>query len=77
MPSKIDYISLGIVFLFILYILYILYKPKVKRCLNCNVWNHIDAVSKCKRLCKEDNKTFSGKWTLNKNNPNESSCECE
>lgn len=78
MPLKNNY-SIGIVFtiLFILYILYISYKPKIKRCLNCNVWNHRDAVSKCERVCKENNKTFSGKWSLNKENPKESLCECE
>ena len=73
-----SYFNLVFTLLFFLYILYILYKqPKVKRCLDCNIWNHIDAISKCKRICKEDNKTFSGKWSINKEKPKESLCECE
>jgi hypothetical protein len=78
MPSKYNYFTIGIVvvILFIVYILYILYRSKVRVCVDCNVWNHIDAKSKCKRICEENNKTFSGKWSLNKKNPKESLCEC-
>ena len=33
----------------------------IKKCTDCNVWNHVDARAKCERLCKESNLTYSGK----------------
>lgn len=46
---------------------------KSKKCTDCNVWNHLDTKSKCERLCKENNLSYSGKSTkIN----NELHCNC-
>lgn len=49
-------------------------------CKNCNIWNHVDARTKCHNICQKAdiNKpyNFTGKWKNNPNKPQDSNCQC-
>ena len=75
----------------ILYIIYINYPnnkqlPQYKRitigapCKNCNIWNHVDANTKCNVICQKAdiNKPykFTGKWVNIDNKSQDSICQC-
>lgn len=76
-----------LIFIVVLYIIYInietLQNTKNIKidvpCKNCNIWNHIDAKTKCNSVCQKfdiDNPyTFTGKWEQ-KSDKNDSNCEC-
>jgi len=76
-----------------IFILYILYKSietlqndttkemiKHIPCNNCNIWNHVDAKTKCQKTCQKDDPDypydFTGKWQTNIKKPQDSICEC-
>jgi hypothetical protein len=76
-----------LIFIAILYIVYInietLQNSKIITidvpCKNCNIWNHVDANTKCQSICQKTDidkpYKFTGKW---KNDPKlkGSICEC-
>lgn len=49
-------------------------------CKNCNIWNHLDAKTKCNTICQKANINkpykFTGKWVNNANKSKDSICEC-
>jgi hypothetical protein len=80
-----------LIFIAILYIIYINYnnnketsKSKIITidvpCKNCNIWNHVDAKTKCSSICKKvDNNnpyTYTGTWKNNTNKLQDAVCKC-
>lgn len=67
------YILITVLVLFLIVKLFTINFSKSKKCTDCNVWNHLDTKSKCERLCKESNLSYSGKSTkINK----DLHCDC-
>jgi hypothetical protein len=77
-----------LIFIFVLYVIYrnveTLQNTKMlttdSPCKNCNIWNHLDAKTKCNNICKQINQdnsyNFSGKWINDSNNLKNSVCQC-
>lgn len=77
-----------LIFILVLYIIYInvetLENTKILTvdvpCKNCNIWNHIDAKTKCNSNCKKINQDssykFTGNWKQNSDKSRDFICEC-
>lgn len=50
-------------------------------CEHCNIWNHLDAKTKCNNACQKKDYVklynFTGKWRANDNKLQNSICQCK
>ena len=72
MNYNILYIITTIFLLYFIIIRFLNYS-KFKKCTKCNVWNHVDIRSKCERICKENNLTYTN---ISNKSKKDLHCEC-